>query len=302
MVELRYRSSEAGFLGLPPAEAGSPEAARAVVIPFGLEATVCRGKGTGEGPEAILAASPHLDFFDEEFWFEPFRRFGVATLDAPPPAPRLEDALDQIADLTGRTLAAGRFPLVLGGEHSLTAGAIRPFAARWPDLAVLHFDAHADLRESYEGSRFSHACALRRVLDHPGLSLVSVGIRCISAEEAAFYEANRDRVTIHWGREQSRWRLEEIVRPLRGRPVYVTFDVDGLNPAAMPATGTPEPGGPGFYDVCAILRAAAEAGTIVGADLVEFAPIPGQTAWDITAARLAYKMLSYALLDPRGAF
>ena len=138
---------------------------------------------------------------------------------------------------------------------------------------------------------------MRRALDHPGVSLVSVGIRCISAEEAAFYDANRDRVTIHWGREKSRWRIDEIVAPLRGKPIYVSFDVDGLDPSVMPATGTPEPGGPLFYEACDIMRAAAEVGTIVGADLVEFAPIAGQHAWDVTAARLAYKMMSYALLD-----
>lgn len=299
MTGLRYLQPEAGFLGLTPQEAGDPGEAKAVVIPFGLEATVCRGRGTGAGPEAIIAASPFLDFFDEEFWLEPYRRYGVATLDAPPPAPGLSDALAQIETLTESVLAAGKFPFVFGGEHSLTAGAVKPFARRWPDLTILHFDAHADLRESYEGSRYSHACALRRTLDHPGVKLVSVGIRCFSAEEAAFYDANRDRVTIHWGREKSRWRIEDIVAPLRGKPVYVSFDVDGLDPSVMPATGTPEPGGPLFYEVCDILRAAAEAGTVVGADLVEFAPIAGQTAWDITAARLAYKMMSYALLDLR---
>jgi agmatinase len=297
VTRLRYLPSEAGFLGLSPEEAGDPDAARAVIIPFGLEATVCRGKGTGAGPEAIIAASPFLDFFDEEFWFEPHRRYGVATLDAPPPAAGLSDALDQIATLTERVLEAGKFPFILGGEHALTAGAVRPFARRWPGLTILHFDAHADLRESYEGSRYSHACAMRRALDHPGVSLISIGVRCFSAEEAAFYEASRDRVAIHWGREKSRWRIDEIVEPLRGRPVYVSFDVDGLDPSVMPATGTPEPGGPLFYEACDILRAAAQAGTIVGADLVEFAPIAGQTAWDITAARLAYKMMSYALLD-----
>jgi agmatinase len=297
MSELRYRPSEAGFLGLPEEDAGAPEDAKAVVIPFGLEATVCRGKGTGDGPEAIIAASPYLDFFDEEFWFEPYRRYGVATLDAPPPSPRIETALDQVAAMTEGVLAEGRFPLILGGEHALTAGAIRPFAASFPELVILQFDAHADLRDCYEGHRYSHACAMRRALDHPGVSLVSVGVRCFSAEEAAYYDANRDRVAIYFGRDKKRWRIEDIVAPLRGKPVYVSFDVDGLDPSVMPATGTPEPGGPLFYEACDILRAAAEAGSIVGADLVEFAPISGQTAWDITAARLAYKMLSYALLD-----
>jgi agmatinase len=297
MTELRYRSSRAGFLGLPPEDTVQPEEAGAVVIPFGLEATVSYGAGTGDGPEAIIAASPYLDFFDDEFWCEPYRRFGLATLDAPAPDADLETAMRQIADLVEGVLAAGKFPLVLGGEHSLTAGGIRPFVARWPELAILHFDAHTDLRDSYEESPYSHACAMRRVLDHPGVSLVSVGIRCISAEEAEFFDDNRDRITVHWGREKSRWRIEDIVAPLRGKPIFISFDVDGLDPSVMPATGTPEPGGLLFYEACEIMRAAAEVGRIVGGDLVEFAPIAGQHAWDVTAARLAYKMMSYALLD-----
>ena len=276
-----------------------------MIIPYGLESTVCYGKGTASGPDAILAASPQIDFFDEELWREPFRDFGIATLDVPPIPADTDEALNQLAALTESVLAAGKFPLVLGGEHSITAGAIRPFAERWPDLVVLHFDAHADLRDSYLGSRNSHACAMRRVLDHPGLSVVSVGIRNFCPEEAAFYEANRDRVAIHWGRDKSRWRIEDIVAPLRGRPVYISFDVDGLDTSIMPATGTPEPGGLLYYEACDILRAACAAGNVVGADVVEFAPIAGQTAWDITAVRLTYKLLTYAMIEherPQSSF
>jgi agmatinase len=137
---------------------------------------------------------------------------------------------------------------------------------------------------------------MRRVLDLAGVSLVSVGIRAVSAEEVAFYDANRDRVTIHWAKDQARWDIEQIVAPLRGRPVYVTFDIDALDSAVMPATGTPTPGGLGYWQALAILRrACAAAGRVVGADLVEFAPIPGLHACDYTAAALAYKMLAYAL-------
>ena len=192
-------------------------------------------------------------------------------------------------------LAAGKFPFVLGGEHSLTAGAIRPFAARHKDLVVLQFDAHADLRDGYLGEHFSHASAMRRVLDHPGVSLVSVGIRAVSTPEVEFYDANRDRITIHWAKDQARWNIEEIVKPLAGRPVYVTFDIDALDAAIMPATGTPTPGGLGYWQALAILRRACAVGNVVGADLVEFAPIKGFHAYDFTAAAIAYKMLSYAL-------
>ena len=204
-------------------------------------------------------------------------------------------ALDQLAGLVDEVLGQGKFPLVLGGEHSLTAGTIRPLVARHPDLVVLQLDAHADLRDGYQGEPFSHAAAMRRVLDQPGVTLVSVGIRAISKEEAAFYEANRDRITIHWAKDQAGWDIERIVAPLAGRPVYVTFDIDALDGAIMPATGTPTPGGLGYWQALAILRRACAAGRVVAADLVEFAPIPNMHAFDYTAAALAYKLLAYAL-------
>jgi agmatinase len=151
------------------------------------------------------------------------------------------------------------------------------------------------LRDGYLGQRYSHAAAMRRVLDHAGVSLVSVGIRAISKDEVAFAAANRERVTIHWARERARWDIEAMVAPLAGRPVYVTLDIDVLDAAAMPATGTPTPGGLAYGEVLAVLRAACRAGHVVGADLVELAPIAGLHACDYTAAALAYKLLAYAL-------
>jgi agmatinase len=272
-----------------------PEAAKAVVIPFGLEASVSYGRGTARGPAAILAASQQLELFDIELWREPYLDYGVAALRAPKIARPIANALDQLEAVVAGLLDAGRFPLVLGGEHSITAGAIRPFARKHPDLVVLQFDAHADLRDGYLGEHFSHASAMRRALDHPGVRLVSVGIRAISSGEISFLEANRDRIAIHWGKDQARWDVDAIVAPLRGRPVYVTFDIDALDGAVMPATGTPTPGGLQYLQALAILRRAAEVGTIVGADLVELAPIPGFHAYDFMAAELAYKILNYAL-------
>jgi agmatinase len=294
-VRLDYLPGEASFLDPLREDAGRPEAARAVVIPFGLEASVSYGGGTKAGPAAVLAASHQLELFDDELMREPYLDYGIAALREPAIAPTIEGALDQLAGLVDAVLGAGRFPLVLGGEHSLTAGAIRPFAARYPDLVVLQLDAHADLRDGYLGEKFSHASAMRRVLDHPGVSLVSLGIRAVSKEEVAFYEANRNRIRIHWGKDQARWDVDEIVAPLRGRPVYVTFDVDALDPSVMPATGTPVPGGMGYLQALDILRRAAGAGTIVGADIVELAPLPGLHACDYAAAALAYKLMSYAL-------
>jgi agmatinase len=290
-----YLPAEQSFLDPVRADAADPASARAIVIPFGLEASVSYGGGTAAGPQAILAASQQLELYDDEFGREPYLDYGIAALREPKIASTIPAALDQLAGLVGAVVDANKFPFVLGGEHSLTAGAIRPFAARHKDLVVLQFDAHADLRDGYQGVHFSHASAMRRVLDHAGVSLVSVGIRAVSTPEMEFYDANRNRIAIHWAKDQARWIVEDIVKPLAGRPVYVTFDIDALDAAIMPATGTPTPGGLGYWQALGILRRACAVGNVVGADLVEVAPIKGFHAYDFTAAAIAYKMLSYAL-------
>lgn len=300
-TSFQYMPRDEAFLE-PEREAVCPdEQARAVVVPFGLEASVSYGSGTAAGPAAILAASHQLELFDEELWREPYRDFEVATLQQPAIEASLTDALDGLAVTTGAILAAGRFPLILGGEHALTVGAIRPFANQFDDLVVLQFDAHADLRDGYLGEHYSHASAMRRVLDYPNVSVVSVGIRAISQAEADYYEDNRGRVDIHWAKDQTNWDVDRIVERLAGKPIYVTFDIDGLDAAEMPATGTPTPGGLSYWTALAVLKRAAEVGNIVGGDVVELAPIPGFHAYDYTAAAVAYKILSYALsgTEPR---
>ena len=294
---------------LPPAETfldphrekvDKPETARCVVIPFGLEASVSYGGGTAAGPAAIMAASHQLELFDDEFWREPYLDYGIAAVRAPVIARDVPAALDQIAALTGAVLAAGNFPFTLGGEHSLTPGAIRPLVARYPDLAILQIDAHADLRDGYLGEHYSHASAMRRVLDNPGVTLVSVGIRAMCQEEATFLDANRHRIHMHLGRDQARYDIDAIVAPLRGRPLYITFDIDGLDSALIPATGTPVPGGLSYLQALAILRRACAVTTVAGADLVELAPIANFHSANFTAASLAYKMMNYALARPPG--
>jgi agmatinase len=294
-TKLEYLPAAESFLDPVRADAHDPGAARAVVIPFGLEASVSYGGGTAAGPAAILEASHQLELYDEELGSEPYLDWGVAALREPKIAQPMEGALAQLEGIVEAVVEQGKFPFVLGGEHSLTAGAIRPLVARHADLVVLQLDAHADLRDGYLGERFSHAAAMRRVLDHPGVSLVSLGIRAVSKEEAGFYQANQDRITIHWAKDQARWDIDEIIAPLRGRPVYVTFDIDALDSALMPATGTPTPGGLGYWQALGILRAACGAGRVVGADLVELAPMAGLHACNYTAAALAYKLLAYAL-------
>jgi agmatinase len=300
-----HKAGKAGLVYLPGADsfldplrtdAENPDAARAVVIPFGLEGSVSYGSGTKAGPSAIMAASHQLELFDEELWREAYQDYGIAAMAEPTIAKGQIAALAQLEGIVEAVLSAGKVPFVLGGEHALTAGAIRPFAKRHKDLVVLQFDAHWDLRDGYQGEPYSHAAAMRRVLDHEHITLVSVGVRGFCLEEARYYEANRHRIHVHFGKDQARWDLEAIVAPLRGRPVYITFDIDALDAHVMPATGTPVPGGMSYLHTLAILRRACEAaGSIVGMDLVEFAPLPGLHAYDFTAAQLAAKMLNYAL-------
>lgn len=295
--KLTFLPPEKAFLGLSRKDAASPEKARAVVVPFGLEASVSYGGGTSRGPQAMIDASHEVELFDDEFWCEPFRKYGVATLAPVKIAKPIPKALDQLAALTGAVLDMGKFPITFGGEHSITPGAIRPFVKRWPDLALLHFDAHADLRDGFEGEKFSHAAAIRRCLDFPGVSTVSLGIRNISQSEIPFLEKNKNRIKIYWAREKKKWDVDEIARRFKGKTVYITFDVDGLDGSIMPATGTPEPGGIHWNEAMEIMRAVTKvAGKVVGADVNELAPIKGYHAADFLAAKLAYKILNYSLL------
>lgn len=293
---MQFLPSSKGFLGLAKEDAVKPEQAEAVVIPFGLEASVSYGGGTAKGPQAMIDASHEVELFDDEFWCEPFRHYGVATAKAVKISKKIPDALEQLDAQVEDVLNMGKFPLVFGGEHSITAGSIRPFARRYKDLHVLHFDAHADLRDGFEGEHYSHAAALRRVLDHQGIKLYSFGIRNISQSEIPFLEKNRDRVKIYWAREKAKWDLKEIVSHFKGKNVYVTFDIDGLDASLMPATGTPEPGGLFWDDVMPIIRGVAEVSNFVGADVNELAPKPNLHACDFLAAKLAYKILNYTFL------
>ena len=292
---LKYLPPENAFM--PPEHDGpSPQDALAVIVPFGLEKSVSYEGGTAKGPQAVLQAATELEHFDEVFWCEPRYEYGIATLQEPEIAPVLEDGLSQIEDIVAQVLQEGKFPLVLGGEHSLTAGAIRPFARRHETLTILQFDAHADLRDGYDGEHYSHASAMRRCLDHENIRLVSVGIRNISASEIPYLEAEKDRISIFWAKDKAAWSAQEIAEAVGDGPVYVTFDLDGFDSSMMPATGTPEPGGLFWAETMEILAAVAERSRIVGADIVELAPREGLHACDFLAAKLAYKILSYALM------
>ena len=296
MINLTYLPSEEGFLGLPETYNKKPEHAEVVVIPYGLEASVSYEGGTGKGPSAILKASHQVELFDEEFWCEPFRTYGISTLEEQNISTDLPTALEKLEHTVEQVINQKCFPLILGGEHALTAGSVRPFAKHYENLVVLHFDAHADLRDGYEGERYSHAAAMRRVLDYENIQLISIGIRNISTEEVPFLQENSDRISIYWAKDRKNWHYEEIVAALKNKPFYISFDLDGFDSSLMPATGTPEPGGLFFQESLDILKLACQAGTCVGADIVELSPIKGFHACDFLAAKLAYKILNYVFL------
>jgi agmatinase len=295
---MQFLSPEKGFLGLPKKDAVPPAKAKAVVIPFGCEQTVSYGTGTSRGPAAILAASHQVELFDEEFWDEPVHRYGVATLKPFPIKKPMPKAITQLAGIVAKVLKEGKFPLTLGGEHGLSPGAIQAVLKKHPKLSILHFDAHADLRDGYGKHFYSHAAAVRRMLELGDVRIVSCGIRNISKGEVPYLEANRKRIHIFWGKDRLSYNPKKMISLLQGRPVYLSFDVDGFDSSLMPATGTPEPGGLFWEDVMAILREAGRRCRIIGADVVELAPSKANHAPDFLTAKLCYKILNWSLSAP----
>ena len=269
------------------------EKARVVVLPVPLERTTTYAKGTAKGPCAIIEASRNMETFDEELQVETYQKLGIATLEEMDTEEgSLEQILANISTAVLSLLKDGKFPLVLGGEHSLTPACVSAAARKYKDLSVLQIDAHADLRETYQGNPNSHACALRRSLEI--CPAVQVGIRSLSSEEAAAIPKLATK--IFWAhdivtRPTQEW-AEEVARTLSPN-VYLTIDLDGLDPSIMPATGTPEPGGLTWEQVTGLLRVVARQRTIVGMDVVELRPTPGLHAADFLAAKLIYRTLGY---------
>ena len=288
---MKYLSNKKGFLGT---DNRNNNKENVVVIPFGLEKTVSYGSGTNKGPKEIIKASHQVELFDEDLNKEPYKHIGIKTLKPFPIKRNIVDALKQIENVNKLLLDKKKFPLVLGGEHSLTSGAIRPFIKKFGKICLLHFDAHADLRNSYNGNKFSHASAIRRCLDNPNVSVISFGIRNISSSEIPFLNKNRKRIKIYWAKDKLNWNLSEFKKIIRNKNVYLSFDVDGLDSSLMPATGTPEPGGLFWNETINIIKIAAQSANIVGADINELSPIKGFDCYNFLAAKLAYKIIAYS--------
>ena len=295
--------SPLNFMGLPD-ELADRKRAKVWLLPIPYEATTSYGAGTRNGPDAILTASRQVEWFDREWDCEPVAGFGVHTL--PPlatthgsPEAMTRHVADAVRDLlTGEP--APRTLAILGGEHSISGGVARGMAAteRGRDMVAVQIDAHADLRDEYEGSPFSHACAARRILET--CPVFQIGIRNISEAEERFRKICPHVRTVFAedARPGGDW-LADLAAFVQGKNVFMTIDLDGLDPSIMPAVGTPEPGGLSWETTLDVVRTVCrEAAAVPVFDVVELAPIPGMIAPDFLAARLAYKIMAMIEMRP----
>jgi len=287
---MKYLSNKKGFLGIDNKISFKE---KVVIVPFGLVKTVSYGGGTRNGPKEIIKASHQVELYDEELHYEPYKKIGIKTLKPFKIDKNIKKALNKMSKINQEILDKKLFPMTFGGEHSITPGCIAPFVKKYKKVYLLHFDAHADLRESYNGEKFSHASAIKRCLDHKNVSIISFGIRNISESEVPFLKKNKARINIFWAKDKLKWDLKKFKKMIRNKTVYLTFDVDGLDSSIMPATGTPEPGGLLWDETLNIIKIAARNSNIVGADINELSPIKGFNSYNFLVAKLAYKILSY---------
>lgn len=280
----------AAAFGGAAAAVKDPQTMRVLIVPVPYDATTTYLSGTRQGPAAILRASQQLELFDEETGRE-MQELGVATLDeVEVDAGGPTAMVARVRSLGEQILARGLFPLMLGGEHLLSLGIIQAVAGRAERLSILHLDAHGDLRETYQGTSHSNACVMRLASDYG--SLVSVGIRALSVEEHRWLR-ERNLPVFYAGEIRRRPNWQEDVLAHLGPEVYLTVDLDVFDPAEMPAVGTPEPGGLHWYEILDLVRLVCQQRRLVGADVMELCPQPGNPAPDYLAAKLVFKILAY---------
>lgn len=277
--------------GLLEPEDSDYETSRVAVLPVPFERTTSYGKGTSAGPAAILRASQSMELYDEELGAEPYR-MGIATL--PPFLPEAYDMAEAMAELQeeARThLANGKFLVTLGGEHSITQAPVRATKEVHGEIGVVQFDAHSDLREEFEGTPYSHASVMKRIVDD-GIPSLAVGIRSLSTPESVLIREKK--LPVIWGHDLD--RAEELFPKLLAdlpHKVYLTFDIDYFDPSLIPATGTPEPGGGLWYPTMRLLRRLFREKQVVAMDVVELAPVGNLPASDFLTSKLIYKCLGY---------
>lgn len=278
------------FLDLEPADSSYDRSAFAV-LPIPYDAATSYQSGARNGPAAIISASAHMDDFDEELFVDASRA-GIVTLEPVEANLISPEAMYQdVFEAAKRVVDDDKFLFGLGGDHSISSALVRAVMTRHEKISVLQIDAHSDLRDTFLGSKYSHACVMRRIIEF-GAMIVPVGIRTVCDEEHRYMvETGIQPVTAREVHEGGNWM--DLVVDALGDTVYVTIDIDGLDPAYAPGTGTPEPGGLDFYQVTGLLRRVAERKNIVAADIVEVMPIPSQVVTEFLAARLAYKLMTY---------
>jgi len=269
---------------------------KVVVLQVPYDATASYGSGARNGPHAIICASRNMELYDEEMNSVP-ANIGIFTLDELEPSMKSpEDNCARVESAVSEILENNKFPLIFGGDHSVSIGAVRAMKKKFPDLTVIHIDAHADLRNEFEGTPFSHACAARRFSE--SCPVIQFGIRSFSEEEAEFMKS-RSVKTFSMSEIRSHgleFVLNKIAQSISGS-IYLSLDIDAIDPSEVPATGTPEPGGLRWNEMLEVLKKVCLAHKVVGFDLVELAPIPGQSSSDFLAAKLAYKFLAYKFRD-----
>jgi agmatinase len=267
-----------------------------VVIPFPIDLTTTYVTGARNGPRAIVEASGHMELFDEENKIEPYRAGIFVSTEIPPLTTGPQAMLKELEKRMKAVIRAGKFPVILGGEHTGTCGAVSALRKKYEDLTVLQFDAHADLRDTYLGTPWNHACVGRRILDSRA-KLLQVGVRSISEEEDRFLRRAENVKTFYASevRENLADVTRGIVSSLSGN-VYLSIDLDVFDPGIMPSVGTPEPGGLDWFEVIDILRDVMRADcNIVGFDIMELSPIAGIVAPDFLAAKLCYRIMGWIL-------
>ena len=274
----------------------SKDTSRIAVIPVPYDLTTTYVAGTKHGPGAIIEASTHMELYDEELDKETYQigiytHQPIAVSDKKP-----EEMLHMVSETVSSEIESDRLPVMLGGEHSISVGAVRELVRAYPDLSVLQLDAHADLRDTYEGTPYNHACVGRRISEL--CPLVQVGIRSMCKEEADFKRSSKVITISDYDIKRSKTALEGAINALTDH-VYITLDLDVLDPAIMPAVGTPEPGGLNWFETIQFLKLLSERKQIVSFDVVELCPQAGNVAPDFLAAKLIYRMMGY-IAESRG--
>ncbi|MCS6874281.1 MAG: agmatinase [Pyrinomonadaceae bacterium] len=280
------------FGGIDDERYSNFDSARVLILPVSYEGTVSYGKGTGKGAMAIIDASRNMELYEEETDAEVYK-IGIHTLEEFKPRTSPDSMMADLYEYSKKILESNKFLCTLGGEHSISAPIIKAHAERYHNLSVLQIDAHADLRDTYDGTPHSHACIMARVVKDLKIPAVQVGIRSLSAEEARSLK-DLPHTKIFWAKDivgKTDW-IENAIGALTEN-VYLTIDIDGLDPSLVPTTGTPEPGGLGWYETLALIRKLASERKVVGMDLVEFSKVDSLDAPAFLCAKLIYKSLAY---------